>query len=278
MARTNTNNDTGEPNVMLVFPQLTTGAIGQFPVVRRRRWTAVNNLLNDGSAVVYSDGSPRTNTWELALRDLTDAEADAMEKLFDTVEGQRGSFTFLDPTANLLAHTEELVNSCWNKGPRIQLKPGIDDMLSGNRAVRLINAGQTGQTLFQTLAAPAWFGYCFSVYARSTGGPALSLTRSSSSATHTRLFPLGAGWTRCVLSGALNATDESLQFALELPAGASVDVFGIQVEAQPSASAYKRTTARNGVYSNARFDTDILDLIDDGPDQHRFDLTIVAKD
>jgi hypothetical protein len=263
---------------MLVFPQLTTGAIGQFPVVRRRSWTAVNNQLTDGSAVVYSDGSPRTNSWELALRDLTDAEANAIETLFDGVEGRRSGFTFVDPTANLLANSEDLGNSCWTNGPMIQLTPGIDDPLGGTRAVRVINAAQTSQAVVQTLAAPAWFGYCFSVYARSIGGSSLSLTRSSSSATHTRLFQLGGGYARCVLSGALSATDPSLQFALELPAGASVDVFGIQAEAQPFPSAYKRTTSNSGVYSNARFDMDILDLIDDGPDQHRFDLKIVAKD
>jgi hypothetical protein len=212
------------------------------------------------------------------LRDLADTEADSIQQLFQSVEGRLGTFTFIDPTANLLAHSEELDNFCWTKGPMIQTAGGIDDPLGGTRASRLINAGQTSQTLSQALPLPAWFGYCFSVYARSIGGSSLSMTTASSSSTHTRLFQLAPGWIRCLLSGALNATDASLQFTLELDAGASVDVFGIQAEAQPSASAYKRTGSRNGVYSKARFDEDVLQQISDGPDQHRFDLKIVAKD
>ena len=263
---------------MIVFPQLKTGAAGQYPLIRRRRYTAVTNVLRDGSMVNYADSTPWTNAWDLTLRDLTDSEADSIQQLFQTVEGRRGTFTFVDPTANLLAHSEELDNSCWTNGPMIHINGGIDDPVGGMRAIRVINAGQTTQTLSQVLLAPAWFGYCFSVYGRSIGGSSVSLTCASPSSTHTRLFQLGAAWIRCVLSGALNASDQSTQFTLELPSGASVDVYGLQAEAQPSASAYKRTGSRNGVYSKARFDEDVLQQISDGPDQHRFDLKIVAKD
>lgn len=263
---------------MIVFPQLTTGAVGQFPIVRRRKYNAVTNVLADGSAVAYTDSSPRKNAWDLTLRDLTDDEAKSIQQLIQAVEGRRGTFTFVDPTANLLAHSEELDNACWTRGPMIQLSGGVDDPVGGQRAIRLINAGQAAQDLSQSLPAPSWFGYCFSVYGRSAGGSSISLTRSSSSNTQTRVFALGPGWTRCVLSGAFIGTDESLQFTLELPAGASVDVYGIQAETQPSASAYKRSGNRNGVFSSARFDTDALQQSTDGPDQHRFVLRIVAKD
>lgn len=263
---------------MLVFPQLTTGATGQFPLVRRRSRRSVQNFLNDGSTVNYSDGSPRSNDWELSLRDLTDAEANAIQTLFQSVEGRRGAFTFLDPAANLIADSEDFSSSRWTNGPLIQITAGVADPLGGARAARLINAGQSSQALAQTLPAPGWFVFSLSVYGRSLSGGPISLTRSSASATHTRVFDLGDRWTRCVLSGALNTVGESVSFSVELPAGASVELFGFQVEAQPFASAYKRTINRNGVYSNARFDSDTLDFIDDGPDQHRFDLRIVAKD
>ena len=182
---------------MIVFPQLTTGAVGQFPIVRKRKYNAVTNLLADGSAVAYTDSSPRTNSWELTLRDLTDAEAASLEQLFQAVEGRRGTFTFLDPTANLLAHSEELDNACWIKGPMIQLSAGIDDPLGGDRAIRLINAGQTMQTLSQSLPAPAWFAYCFSAYARSAGGSSVLLTRSGSANSQTAMVSVStSGATR----------------------------------------------------------------------------------
>lgn len=262
----------------LVFPQLNTGAVGQYPLIRRRRYSGVTNILSDGSMVSYHDSAPTVNSWDLTLRDLTDMEAESIRNLFQAVEGRRGSFTFLDPTANLLAHSEEFEKSCWDRAPMLQVTAGVDDPLGGMRAIRLINAGQSVETLSQSLTAPAWFGYCFSVYARSRGNSPLSLTRSASSGAHTRVFPLGSGWMRCVLSGALNTLDQTVRFTLELPPGASVDVFGMQAEAQPSASAYKPSGARNGVFEDARFDADVLEAIADGPDQHRVDLRIVAKD
>lgn len=263
---------------MIVFPQLTTGAIGQYPVVKRRKYKPVANLLLDGSAIGYSDASPRMNAWDMTFRDLTDSEASTLQSLFQAVEGRRGTFTFIDPTANLLAHSEELDDPSWTKDPLIQLTTGVDDPVGGNHAIRLVNEGQGGQSLSQTLSAPAWFSYSFSAYARSAGGSWMSLTRSSTSNAHTRMFPLGPGWTRCTLSGALTAADEAVQFAVNLAAGALVELYGIQVDAQPAPSAYKRSGNRNGVFSNARFDSDVLQQVTDGPDQHRFVLRVVAKD
>ncbi len=264
--------------MMLVFPQLQTGAGGQFPIIRRRTLTTMGNTLADGSRIVYADGPLRANAWDLTLRDLSDNECAAIQQLFESVEGRKGTFTFLDPVSNLLAHSEELDGSCWTKDPMLQITTGIDDPMGGHRAIRLINAGQTGQSLTQSLAAPAWFGYSMSVYARSDAASPLSLVRSSPTNTQMRVFTTGPGWTRCAVSGALNATESTVAFALQLPAGASVDLFGIQVEAQPGASAYKASGAHNGVYSHARFDHDMLRSVCDGPDQNRLDIRIVARD
>jgi hypothetical protein len=264
--------------VMLVFPQLKTGAVAQYPLARRRIAGGLINNLGDGSVVTHADSTPRLNRWELGFRDLTDAEADSLKNLFQAVEGRRGTFTFVDPAANLLAHSEELDKTCWTKGPMIQVANGIDDPLGGAHAMRLINAGQTEQALSQTLPAPAWFRYCMSVYARSASSSSLTLTRSATSDVHSRVFMPGSAWSRWVLSGALNTTSESVTFSVVLPPGGSVDVFGIQAEPQPASSAYKRTDSRNGVFPHARFDDDVLRLVSDGPDQHRCDLQIVARD
>ncbi len=264
--------------MMLVFPQLNTGAIGQYPLIRRRRYSAITNLLADGTMVGYCDSTPHCNAWDMTLRDLTDTEAQSIRQLFEAVEGRRGAFTFLDPTANLLAHSEDLDNSCWTRGPMLQMTAGASDPVGGQHGMHVINSGQNTQSLAQVVTAPAWFGYSFSLYARSTGISQLSLTRSSSVSTHTRVFPIGEGWMRCSLFGALDTREDAVRFAVELLPGASIDVYGIQAEAQPAASAYKHTGGRNGVYLNARFDADVLEAVADGPDQHRLDVKIVAKD
>jgi hypothetical protein len=262
---------------MIVFPQLMSGASAQYPTVRRRRVRAIANRLLDGSVIKYADTGVSSNVWDLSFRDLTDSESDAVQSLFQAVEGRKGTFTFLDPTANLLAHSEELDRSSWTVSPMIAVAENIDDPLGGNRGIRVVNAAQAPQSIIQGFEAPAWFCYTFSLYARSASS-AVSLSRSSSGAAHSRVFALGASWSRCVLSGALSSTDTLLRFGVELAAGATVDLFGLQVEAQPSVSAYKRTGERGGVHLSARFDDDTLRLLSDGPDQHRFDLRIVAKD
>lgn len=263
---------------MNVFPQLSSGSGAQYPLVWRRQTRSAANYLRDGSVLNYADFALAAKRWELAATDLTDAESGAIQSLFERMEGRRGTFTFVDPAANLLAHSEDFANEVWSKGPLVQVTGGVDDPRGGRRAARLINASQIAQAVSQTLAAPAWFVYSLSVYARSAGETAITLTRSTASNSHSRRYAAGPGWTRCALSGALTASDAEVRLSMEIAAATAVDVYGMQLEAQPCPSAYKRTGERNGVYSNARFDDDVLRSISDGPDQHRLNLRIAAKD
>ena len=263
---------------MVVFPQLSSGAGMQFPSVRRRTVRAAMNELRDGSAISYADPAYAAISWELAFRDLTDDEAAGVSSLFEAVEGRRGTFTFVDPTANLLAFSEDLSQSCWSKSPLVRTDVGVNDPLGGTRAIRLTNTAMIAQVVSQQLAAPASFVYAFSVYARAQYLTTVALSRAAGGNTHKRTFDLGSGWTRCVLAGAFNSSAESVVFGFEVPEAGAIEVFGFQVEAQPCASAYKKTGARNGVYSSARFGEDTLRVVTDGPDQHRFQIRITAKD
>lgn len=263
---------------MLVFPQLRTGALSQYPLRQTRSGLTLTNGLADGNAVSWVDSVPRMNRWQLTARDLTDTESESIQSLFAAVEGRLGTFTFIDPTANILAYSEDLTKPCWSKDPMLQFTASVTDPYGGQRATRVINAGQNEQAVSQTLPLPASFTYAFSVYGRSAGGSMLSLQRSSSSASQRRTVAPADAWTRWSIGGALTGEDESVTFSLVLPAGASVDLFGIQAEPQPAPSAYKQSGARNGVYSHSRFDDDVLRLVSDGPNQHRYDLRIVARD
>jgi hypothetical protein len=263
---------------MVVFPQLSSGSGAQYPTIRRRRVRTAANHLRDGSVVAWADDALANTAWDLALKDLTDEESESLTALFESVEGRLGTFTFVDPTANVLAHSGDLAAACWQRGPLMQLVEGLSDPLGGQRAARLTNASAVTQSVSQLVEAPAWFRYSFSVYARSAAAVNIALTRSTGSASHSRQYMIGPGWRRCVLSGALNATGAGVRFAVEVPASTAVELFGVQAEAQPCASAYKRTFERDGVYRAARFDEDVLRLISDGPDQHRYHLRIVARD
>jgi hypothetical protein len=72
----------------------------------------------------------------------------------------------------------------------------------------------------------------------------------------------------------LPSAAEAVAFRIVLPASATVDVFGPQIEAQASPSAYKKTLAQAGVYPNARFDQDSLGDRLTGVGRHSGDIRI----
>jgi hypothetical protein len=63
-------------------------------------------------------------------------------------------------------------------------------------------------------------------------------------------------------------------FGLELPAGGSVNVIGMQVDAQAGPSAY-RTTTVGGVYEGARFGDDTLEIVTTGLHRHACTVKVV---
>jgi len=67
----------------------------------------------------------------------------------------------------------------------------------------------------------------------------------------------------------------TLTFSVQLPAGASVDLFGAQAEVQLAPSDYKQTGVRGGVYSNARFASDQLTVTAQGTDVYDAVIRIV---
>jgi hypothetical protein len=85
---------------------------------------------------------------------------------------------------------------------------------------------------------------------------------------------LGTNWSRIALTASGDALAESIAFGLELPAGGSADVFGMQVEPQGGASQYKATIT-GGVYEGARFRDDALSITTTGVNRHSTTVNIV---
>jgi hypothetical protein len=243
---------------MLVFPQLLTGASAVYPVSRKSNFRTVVNTLPDGSAVVYSDPDAALTEWELRATGLNAAEWNAIDTLFQAVAGQWQTLTFLDPAGNLFADSELLSAGAWTNGPLVGLTAGIGDPLGTTRATRAINAGGTVGAVSQVLAVPGNFKYCLSAWAKTIGGSNVTLTASSTGGSVAKTFSLTTMWQRISLAVSLGQSTTSVTFGAQLDAGASVDLFGLQVEAQLAASDYKRTGTQGGVYANARFAEDGL--------------------
>jgi hypothetical protein len=238
---------------MAVFPQLMSGALAQFPVKKSNQLRTVVNTMADGSVVKLADPAGAFTEWQLQYSNLSDAEAAALEQFFSSMEGSLNVFTFLDPTANLLAWSDQLTNDVWTGDPFAGLTGGVADPLGGSNGWTLSNSGDAPQGLYQTLNAPGGYTYCLSMYVRSVTPATAILVLGSNQTT----VKAGNGWTRFAISGQGDASASSITFGVQVSPGMSVNIFGMQVEIQPGASSYKSSTT-GGVYPTAYFRDDSL--------------------
>ena len=240
---------------MLAYPQLESGALSQYPVLKTRRARTVINRAPDGSTIRLADPAGEITEWVLTYEDLSDSEATALRAFFDAAEGTLQGFTFLDPAGNLLAWSGELDDEAWQRGPLLNATGGIADPTGGTAAWRFQNQGGGEQGTSQTIAGPGDYQYCLSAYVRSAAPANVTL----SIAGHAVVKAAGSEWTRVSITGSGEAAATSVHFALTLPAGASIEVFGLQAEAQCAASSYMAST-RGGVYENAHLGEDVLTI------------------
>lgn len=248
---------------MLTYPQLMSGALSQFPAARRRRSRTIVNAMADGSSVKMSDTAGGTTEWQLTYAGLGDSELAALLQFFQAAEGSLNGFTFLDPCANLLAWSEDLGNSSWQADPQLQLQCGETDPLGGKNAWQLTNTGAGPQSLSQTLNAPGGYVYCFSAYLQAAQAPTVTITAGATQ----EAFTVGSAWKRFTVVGSGDPNGVSVIFEIAVPAGATLDVFGPQVEAQQAPSLYQTSTT-GGVFANTRFRDDTLSFTTQAENRH----------
>lgn len=256
---------------MIYFPQLSSGATGQFPITRQRSARTVVNESWQGYQVKLADAAAAITDWHLSFEEMSDQELAALEALFQAVEGKLTPFTFLDPADNLLAWSEQQTQPVWQADPLLAVTGGMADPLGGTSAYQVSNPTAATLMLQQSINAPASLDYCLSLYARSDESTQVWLVRGSETDART----IGPQWTRLISAGVLADSADSINFGIALDPGTAVDVFGIQAEAQTTASLYKQTAETGGVYPNARFRDDTLTITTVGPSRHSCELDIV---
>lgn len=262
---------------MTYFPQLVSGSMAQYPVIKRIGYRTIVNETAEGRAYRLEDVGAGWLEWELRYEGLSDGERAALEAFHREVEGRLKEFTFLDPTANLLARSGEPGATIWDKSPLLTLTEGLPDPAGGLSAFRLTNTGGVEQSLRQRVNGPGWFTYCWSVYARSAAGTRLVLYRESGAREVAREFSVGTKWERLVLTGSGDVQEEGVWFGVRLSGGGAVELYGMQAEAQPAPSPYQKTAGEGGVYEGARLAEDILRITAAGPGAHACVVRIVAR-
>ena len=257
---------------MNYFPQTGAGSIAQFPLQRTRQWRWIQNQLESGETILLPDAAASEISWKLTYTDLNATEASAFRALFDSCQGQFGAFLFVDPIANLLAWSEDYTQPAWQAG-LLGITAAAADPLGTARAATVSNRAQAEQSLTQTLNIPGDYTACWSVWARSDSNASFALIRDGAR-INTALTP---AWTRYLLSGAGSAGAAQSVFSIAVPAGETVQIFGPQVEAQPSASSYKPALAPSGIYPETYFASDEFLMTNTGPDLFAAEINLISR-
>ena len=210
--------------------------------------------------------------WHLSYRDLTDAEVLNLSNLFVASRGGFDAFTFIDPLANLLGWSENLSQPDWQAG-LLQTQGSVADPVGTLRAWTVTNGTSGVQTLTQTLGISGNYVACFSLWVRSNAVGAFTLARDG----HQISATIGPVWTRIWVSGAGTSAAAQSTFSLLIGAGQSIDVFGLQIEAQPHPSAYKPTVASIGIYEETYFGTDELKVTSEGVGFSSCAITLISR-
>lgn len=257
----------------MTFPQLSSGAVAQFPFRRTARFRTLENEMDDGSTVGFTDVDFEERRWEIPLRELSDAEWNQLKTLFEQSEGRLQGFTFLEPGANLVSFSEALSTADWQKDGGIGVTDGQPDPVGGNAATTVI-ASSGGLTVSQVLNAPASYLYAGSVWARTNASGAALRVSDGGALSVEEPIASDNVWRRYTLAFDVPSAAAQVELAIVAPNG-TLNVYGPQLEAQLDASAYKKNGAGSGVYENARFDQDSLADVATGPGRHSTTVRIV---
>jgi hypothetical protein len=262
---------------MLSFPQLATGALAQFPIERRLIRRTIVNRMPDGTIVKLDDPMSTVIEWTLSYRGLADSERSAIENLFFETEGRLRPFVFLDPAGNLLRWSEDLTKPVWQKDGALQVTPEVSDPSGTGRGKRLINAGQGEQSLVQSVDAPGWLRYCFSAWVRSDVRTRVELSFSNADGAVAGENFVHDEWRLVSCSGEIPGSAEDIACRLAIGAGASIEVYGLQLSAQANADTSRRTYAQSGVYTDSHFGSDELHFTAEGIDDHAVTVRVVSR-
>jgi len=238
----------------LIFPQMSSRALAQYPIRKTNTIRTIKNILADGSMLVATDPGAGQLVWTLSYVALQPPDVSALQAHFEACGGPLRAFTFLDPTDNLLTNSADLTKPPWLSPSTVIIESGLPDPTGGTGAFHVTNGGSAPQQITQTLpTAPVGFQYCFSIYALSANGGTCSLVRSSANTQAASTSPLSPQWSRISSSGALNDAGVGLSVGIDLAPGQSLSLFGPQLEPQLAPSRFRPTYSTAGVYTGAHW-------------------------
>jgi len=257
---------------MSFYPQIGQGTVSQFPLRRTRKWRAITNELESGEQFIVPDTTGGQIEWYLRYTDLSDAEMASLNDLFTASFGSYGSFTFIDPLANLLGWSEDFSKPDWQLSLLTQTA-GISDPMGTQRATSIANATTGTLQVSQSLGISGDYVACFSAWVRADTAGIVTLQRDSAQS----VAAVGPQWTRIYVSGTGMAGAVSSTFSIAIPAGQTVDVWGAQAEAQPFPSPYRQSTSALGIYGETYFGSDEMTVSSTAPGLSSCSIKLISR-
>lgn len=256
---------------MLIYPQLNTKALVQYPSSRRARQGSVASVTPGGVWHTWHRAGSQRSEWEVHYSGLTEVEGQRLEAFFQSAQGRRRSFAFVDPTSNLLGWSSDLGHTAWERTPLLSLALGGTDPRGGDAAATIVNGSQLMGGMSQSIPCPATYTYCLSVWLRAHAASMCELMIGDARSP----VRVAEHWQRFEASS--EAGTSPVSFGVRVPAGNAVSLYGMQAEAQLSASEYIATSGPGGVHASARFDQDSLTLQATGPDDYSTVVRVVSN-
>ena len=258
----------------LYYPQLTSGALAQYPITKTRLFRTVKNILPDGSLFVSADPGYSHLLWNLSYSGLSGSDVQALQDHFAACNGPFHAFTFIDPTDNMLRWSSDLSDAIWQTSSLVNIRANAADPFGGANAFTITNNSQANQVFCQTVSAPAGYQYCFSVYLASYQAATVIMLRNGSSAVQPMTAGVSSTWQRLVSSGRLIDPGTAFTVGLSLLPGQQLLVYGPQLEAQVSPSSYRPTAQTSSVYQNSHWSVEQLPIAATAPDLFSTAFTI----
>jgi len=111
------------------------------------------------------------------------------------------------------------------------------------------------------------------VYLRSDSPCTVTLQRDATAVT----VAVGPAWQRVFVNGAGASGAVQASFSISVAAAQTIDVWGLQVEAQPYPSVYRQTTAPLGIYPETYFENDELSIASVSPALSSCDIRLLSR-
>jgi hypothetical protein len=208
--------------------------------------------------------------WRLSYSGLSASEMQTLREFHTQMSGAWRSFRFCDPLRNLLAWSEDQTQAAWTKDAGLVVTLFSNP---GAQGARLANTWGAEAVISQTVACDPRLPYSMAVTARGASAPSIGLIMGG----QRQKAVLAGHWNQYVFSATPGGAMDEVVFAVAVPAGATAEIAGVMVECGTARPEYRRSDARGGLFSRARFLDDALVVSGVEPGVYATTVTIVAS-